>query len=201
MNIDENVVLYDVTKYTDAELYNILDMVNPTDRELEARILHLIDKYANMQNESGYNLAIFFQNIYSHFFETEDDDMEDEIEGMEIIDEKMENIDLSQISGSEQQLNNPNQTNINPETIKPIQNNKFKTLVDPLQNVSLTQQIDYSKDPKNLNPLLKTTIKRIISIDSQYRDNKQALSTEFTFNLSEPLKDVVSLKLYSIQLP
>jgi len=62
-----------------------------------------------------------------------------------------------------------------------------------------TKQLDYSKD--YLNPLLKQTVKRIISIDSQYRDNKSSLSTNFTFNLSEPLKDVVSLSLYSIQIP
>jgi hypothetical protein len=64
---------------------------------------------------------------------------------------------------------------------------------------NLTKSIDYTKD--SLNPLLKQTIKRVISIDSQYRENKKASSTEFTFNLSEPLKDVVSLKLYSIQIP
>ena len=62
-----------------------------------------------------------------------------------------------------------------------------------------TSQLEYSKD--YLNPLLKQTVKRIISIDSQYRDNKSSLSTNFTFNLSEPLKDVVSLSLYSIQIP
>ena len=66
-------------------------------------------------------------------------------------------------------------------------------------DVAITKQVDYSKD--NLNPLLKQTIKRIISIDSQYRHNKQSSSTNFTFNLSEPLRDVVSLKLYSIQIP
>ena len=59
---------YDISKYTDKELYEILDLNNPTDRELEAKILHMINKYANMQNESGYKLAIFFQNIYYHFF-------------------------------------------------------------------------------------------------------------------------------------
>ena len=30
--------MYDVNKYTDDELYNILDLINPTDRELEAKI-------------------------------------------------------------------------------------------------------------------------------------------------------------------
>ena len=53
----------------------------------------------------------------------------------------------------------------------------------------------------NLNPTIKDTIKRIISIDSQYRDDKRTMSTNFTFSLSENLRDVVSLKLYSIQIP
>jgi hypothetical protein len=63
--------LYDISKYTDEQLYNILDINNPTDRELEARIVQLINKYSNMQTESGNKLAVFFQNIYSHFFELE----------------------------------------------------------------------------------------------------------------------------------
>ena len=52
-----------------------------------------------------------------------------------------------------------------------------------------------------LNPLLQQTTKRIVSIDSQYRSDKTSISTDFTFNLSDPLKDVVNLKLYSIQIP
>ena len=47
-NIDEK---YDISKYTDNELYEILDLNNPSDRELEAKILHMINKYANFQNE------------------------------------------------------------------------------------------------------------------------------------------------------
>ena len=62
--------LYDIHKYTDQQLYDILDMNSPTDRELEAKIIHLINKYENMQNASGDQLALFFQNIYNHFFNT-----------------------------------------------------------------------------------------------------------------------------------
>jgi hypothetical protein len=36
--------LYDINKYTDQQLYDILDMNNPSDRELEAKIIHLINK-------------------------------------------------------------------------------------------------------------------------------------------------------------
>ena len=45
--------MYDVSTYTDNELYNILDLDSPTDRELEAKIIFLINKYKNMQNASG----------------------------------------------------------------------------------------------------------------------------------------------------
>ena len=45
------------------------------------------------------------------------------------------------------------------------------------------------------------TITKVVSIDSQFRDNKSSFSTDFTTNLSTPLKDVTKLKLYSVQIP
>lgn len=57
----------------------------------------------------------------------------------------------------------------------------------------------YSKG--NINPLLKETYRRTISIDSQYREAEYTIATDFTINFSETLKDVLSLKLYAIQIP
>ena len=37
--------IYNITSYSDQELYAILDLTNPTDRELEAKILHMIKSY------------------------------------------------------------------------------------------------------------------------------------------------------------
>ena len=63
-----------------------------------------------------------------------------------------------------------------------------------------TASLSYTKG--KLNPILKETIKRIISIDSQYRDIPvYPNTTSFSFNLSDTLIDVVSLKLYSVQIP
>ena len=64
------------------------------------------------------------------------------------------------------------------------------------RKVGYIKPLDYVQG--QLNPILRQTIKRIVSIDSQYRTDKRTLTTEFTCNLSEPLRDVVSLKLYSI---
>ena len=61
-----------------------------------------------------------------------------------------------------------------------------------------------NKDPisKKQNYILTEPIKRILNIDSQFRDNLvYPFATNFTFHLSEPLIDVISLKLYSLQIP
>jgi NADH:ubiquinone oxidoreductase subunit E len=61
MNINGmNNEIYDIHNYTDKEMFELLDLVNPTDRELEAKILHYVHKYTNMGNESGDRLAQFY---------------------------------------------------------------------------------------------------------------------------------------------
>jgi hypothetical protein len=175
--------LYDVKKYTNSQLYDILDMNNPTDRELEAKIIHLINKYSNMQNESGNKLALFFQSIYERFYNVvEGEDGDSVREGASIKEgfESKNPLEITDISNT-------------------VQN---KTVGYAPQEIASVQQFEYAADKMQLNPLIKQTIKRVISIDSQYRDiNTNPLTTSFSFDLSEPLRDVVSLKLYSIQIP
>jgi hypothetical protein len=253
---------YDVKKYTDADLLNILDLANPTDAELEAKILYYVNKYNSIGNSASEKLTQFFVDIYNHFFvdsEEEDaispyeeenhgtdlpynsimenmedmEDMENEVdesqegrgrrgnlgfpaEGFETISRRRrlaagQTYDTGNISGDKnapyagfsmkkgttqqgqlQIVNTPYQQATTREMAKILPK-------PPSDNVGLTKTLDYAKD--NLNPLLKQTIKRVISIDSQYRENKKTITTEFTFNLSEPLRDVVSLKLYSVQIP
>jgi hypothetical protein len=186
---------YDVNSYTDDELYNILDLIKPSDRELEAKTISMIRRYSNMQTGSGDQLAKFFQDIYDHFFDGEEEAMENMSEDMsedgEPITEGLtndgttaddakyvikSNVDLSKLFDDQKKEEKPQES-----------------------QVSFTKSQEYAQE--KLNPLLQQTIKRIVSIDSQYRDDKTVMSTNFSFNLSEPLKDVVSLKLYSIQIP
>jgi len=256
--------LYDIQEYTDNELYDILDLVNPSDRELEAKILMEIHKYENINTKSARKLAIFFDEMYNHFFETEEDvvegfesdgdgeyaaggnevslakekyklrdqesrdagqdtkrfqdkDFEDTEEYREDIEDRLANattskdffdsFDTDNATGNKdtaktvkfradhegdssmKQIGSTevyNQSNMSPDNFKNSQ-------------VGYTRELDYSRG--KLNPIMKETTKRIISIDSQYRSDKRTFSTDFTFNLSEPLKDVISLKLYSVQIP
>ena len=186
MNINEGTQpknMYDVNSYNDRELLDILDLRNPTDRELEAKVIFLINKYRNMQNVSGDELVSFFEDIYSHFFETSDDD-ESIVEGID------ETVDPDEPDGQEDATN--------PEIMEKLNSEKYlktsQTKMDKVMNY--TKDLEYAKG--NLNPLLQQTVKRVVTIDSQYRQDKRSAPTDFTLNLSEPLKDVVSMKLYSV---
>jgi hypothetical protein len=52
----------------------------------------------------------------------------------------------------------------------------------------------------SLNPNLKNTISRFVNIDSQFR-GIDTVSTDFTLDLSDNLKNVLGLRLYSFQIP
>lgn len=205
-------MMYDIDNYSDSEIYDLLDLVNPSDRVLEAKIIQMIQKYNAIENETSRSLTVFFQKIYDRFFFTEDqDDQTPEpthaaydtpltqntrrnggAEGGTILTDRGNDMSSkrSMIEGLEGFVGNSNAQSVNTPAV---------VTEPPPQIISLTTTADYKRD--NLNPLLKQTIKRIISIDSQYRDKKYTYATDFTFNLSEPLRDVVALRLYSVQIP
>ena len=179
---------YDVSSYTDSELLNILSLTNPTDRELEARIIQMIQR-SNIGEPTSDRYQKFFMDIYKRFFDVDSDS---EAEEADTIQEGMtdnavvESFVSNQEEGDGEEAEAEASDDANPNRID--------------DRVALTRPLDYSKD--QMNPLLKQVVRRTVSVDSQYRNRQfHKLSTSFSFNLSEPLRDVVSLKLYSIQIP
>ena len=171
--------IYNIEDYNDKELYKILNLEsNVSDRELEAKIILMYNKYKNMQSDAGEKLAKFFGDIFEHFFTEEKKELEEELIKEEENGEKGEK-----------------------EGFKVEEKKEQDVILDEgnEQNIVLTKEVESSKGI--INPLIQQTIRRVISIDSQYREDKKKLGTDFTFNLSEPLKDVVSLSLYSVQIP
>jgi hypothetical protein len=55
---------YDINNYTDQECFDILDLDNPTDRELEMKILQFMDKY----EEKSKRLYSFLNQCMTVFF-------------------------------------------------------------------------------------------------------------------------------------
>lgn len=69
-------------------------------------------------------------------------------------------------------------------------------------DVGGTHEIPVKQD--TLNPTLKNTITRLINLDSQFRQYTNGInstSTEYTLDLSDTLKDVLSIRLFSYQIP
>jgi len=196
--------IYDITKYSDNELFDILDLVKPTDRELEAKIIIMIKRYSETSGEESRKNTIFFQSIYDHFFENGGEDEEDGEEEENGENEKNEkesnNKKIKEGFDSMKMTTSKIMQPTTPSTT--ISTDLIETTKTPNKNsLDYVKSLDYT--PGQLNPVLKETIKRVISIDSQYRDKTKlnSMSTNFTFNLSESIPNVVSLKLYSIQIP
>jgi hypothetical protein len=174
----KNNDLYNVNNYSDNDLFDMLDLTNPTDRELEAKILMNIDKYDKMEDNTYKE---FFEDVYKHFFESESEselDLESDSES-----------ESELIEGFVGQGQGQGQGQVK-EVIK-------KGSETPLLR---TNPIEYGKS--RLNPLLKETQKRILQLDSSFRDfENYKSSTDYLINLSEDLHNVVSLRLHTISIP
>ena len=165
---------YNIDKYTDQECFEVLNLNNPSDRELEMKILQFMDKY----EKKSKRLYRFFESMYDRFFTEEE---EDAIEGFE---SDMKN---------DEPKREPAQTQASPQT--------FGNSTTTISTIA-THNVDYIADPKKLNPVERKTIFKMISIDSQFReDPRNTSATNFTMNLSESIDNVISMKLYSVQIP
>ena len=172
--------VYDVSKYSNKELYDLLDLPlnangEPTQGELEAKLIQQLQLYQNIQAGQGQKMFQFYNDIYKHFFDSGEISDEDWTDNPEV--EKTYNDQLFQ-----------DQTEVKKDSTK-----------DTKGNIEYTKELDYTKG--KINPILKETYKRTISIDSQYRDAEYPSATNFTLNFTETLKDVVSMKLYAVQIP
>jgi len=202
----------EISEYTDRELYQILDVNNPTDRELEAKINQLLHQYEN----TDMKMYKFIMKIYHHFFEIESDseslDTDTIQEGFDQRASQPSDQRASQPSDkrasqpSDQRTGEvlptqiPEQPNINNEDI--ITNVQINNNPNDPKNQEIVYQQQLSYTPGVVNPLLKETISRIIHIDSKFRDTiVYPYSSDYIFNLSETLNNVVRIKLYSVQIP
>lgn len=192
---------YDINEYTDDQCFGMLDLNNPSDRELEMKILQQMDKY----EKKSKRLYQFFEQMYDRFFNDEgfnDDDMvegftADEQDGRTVVvTDRNENIQQTRVGGggTAQVTNLPVEGSV---AIKKIDDSVVAKAAS-----SDTRLVDYVKDPLKLNPTSQKTIFKMISIDSQYREDSQnTRATNFSLNLSEDLRNVISMKLYSVQIP
>ena len=127
--------------------------------------------------------------------------------------------DNNKVIGQWYQNEAPRQNNLLQENKTTDRKQKIQTFDSvsrfPMNRENLGVSETYSVPVRQgtMNPNLKNTTSRLVSIDSQYRPNilppngglpeygTPAFNTDYTFDLSDPLREVISLKLYSIEIP
>lgn len=205
---------YDVSNYTDEELINeILELDdNVTDRVLETKILNEI-----RDSEDDERMQKFFEDVYDRFF-TQDQYIETNIKNpdgtlrTQAIDPASEEYNImmrQRATIRENRIQDVADANTNRPKYNVNQNTDRTPnsvgIMDFSENLSRTATQDtYSIDyPKGkTNPIVRQTMFKMLSIDSQFRDDYyNTNATSFTMNLSTPITDVISMKLYSVQIP
>ena len=191
----------DITHYTFAELLAILQLQDTStfDDMIDATE-NLIQKY---YNEGNAGMMTFFQGVQDRLSQEwfsvspQDDDEEGNGNNNNSLAIQTELWDKNQVL---------TQSSINQ--VKKITQRKRQTEVYeddvhyPMKREQLGVNDTFTLPVKQdtLNPNLKNVTEIFMNLDSQFRQ-AGTLATDFTLDLSDHLKDVVSLRLYSFQIP
>jgi hypothetical protein len=205
-----------VSNYTLSELLDIAGIQNENVSydDINNKMSSLIKKTRDA------NLSIFLQDVRNQLLNyargLEDDSDEDEDDSGKIIVEGFgTRTNDAEYPAGERQISdwyeNQYLTQSDPNQASKITQRQQKIEVFgneqvPMKREQVATTDTYAVPVKqdSLNPNLKNTIKRFINLDSQFRqytNGAESISTDYTLDLSDSLKDALSLSVYSYQIP
>jgi hypothetical protein len=191
---------YNVDNYTITELLAILGLDDPDSDE----IMDTTNKYIQQFSPSGENqpqLVNFFQSIqtkllrYMQELETSGEDAEYTPDEKQT-EEWWKNEVLPQSNSVQKDKVTDRVQKIDIYDNGHLPMNREQLGVNNNFNVPVAQD--------TLNPNLENITSRFINLDSQFRQasgGSESMSTDYTLDLSDPLTNVLSLRLYAIQIP
>uniref|UniRef100_A0A6C0F4P3 Uncharacterized protein n=1 Tax=viral metagenome TaxID=1070528 RepID=A0A6C0F4P3_9ZZZZ len=189
-----------IDDYSIEEMLTILGLNHeaPNDEEIISATKQHIQRF---QDENNPEMADFFQKMQQHLIEY----MQDLDEGYDAADDTDAG-KQTETWWKNQALQQNDQVQRDKVTDRvqkvDIYENQHVPMKREQLGVSNTFQVPVAQD--SLNPNLKNTTSRIIIFDSQFRQasgGAEAMSTDYTADLSEPITNALSLRLYSIQIP
>lgn len=187
---DQNVDL-NATNYTVPELMSILGLDTLDD---EDEIYSKSDYFIQLSSSrSNPKMADFFTNIQQILLQVH----KNELQGTPAAN-------LQTTAWYEQEsLQQQNQTQRDKNTDRKQKIDVYDNTHVPMNREQLgvanNFQVPIAQD--TLNPNLKNTFNRFITLDSQYRQSGFPLSTDYVADLSDLLNSVLSIRLYSVQIP
>ena len=190
---------YNVDNYTISELLAILGEDDPTEEE----ITDTTNSYIEQSDMKGdFQMSSFFQDMqtkllqYTNQLATTGED-----------DEYQPNEEQTEEWYEEQvlpQKDNPTQSDKTTERKQKIDVYDNQHVPMNREQLGVNNNFNVPVAQDTLNPNLENIISRFINLDSQFRQGSSGLdniATDYTLDLSDPLTDVLSLRLYSIQIP
>jgi hypothetical protein len=191
---------YNIDNYTITELLAILDLDDPDSTEIMDATNNYIKRFSP-ERENQPQLVNFFQAIqtkllmYMQQLETSGEDAEytpDEKQTEEWFKYQA----LPQKNSVQKDKNTDRIQKIDVYDNDHVPMNRDQLGVNNTFNVPVAQD--------TLNPNLENITSRFINLDSQFRQasgGSESMSTDYTLDLSDPLTNVLSLRLYAIQIP
>jgi nitrate reductase NapAB chaperone NapD len=210
-----------VSSYSLAELLTIVDLDNEnvTKDQVIENTNFLINKFKNKKN---HQLAVFFEEVQSELLQYVDGlevQHHENNAGKIVVEPRVEGFGTMSneaiYAPGEKQYNdwyeNENLTQSDSNQVNKITQRKKTTQLFGNEHVPMKQEQIATTDTfglpvkqDSLNPNLKNTINRFVNLDSQFRQYTSGVdstSTDYTLDLSDTLKNALSLRLYSYQIP
>lgn len=191
---------YNTNNYTITELLAILELDDPDSDEIMDTTNKLINQFS-VSGENQPQLVNFFQSIqtkllqYMRQLETSGEDAEYTPDEKQT-NEWWQNEALPQNSDVQKDKITDRVQKVDIYDNGHLPMNREQLGVSNNFNVPVTQD--------TLNPNLQNVTSRFINLDSQFRQasgGSESMSTDYTMDLSDPLTNVLSLRLYAIQIP
>lgn len=200
-----------VENYSINELQTLFDLQDDaSDRDINNAAIKIINK---MTAEGKMTIVTFIEQardkLLEHFMDLSETQLNED-------ERTNEQFDAATTLGNWWQHQYPQQPN------NPTQNQKLTDRTQKVQffdsthqqmnreQIGINQSFNIPVVQGSINPNLQNLTSRIVCIDSQYRQNilpysnnpnTPTYNTDYTLDLSDPLTNVTSLKLYSIQIP
>jgi hypothetical protein len=220
-----------VNSYTIEELLDMLELENPSDDDIVNATEFYKTKFRHEENEPMYDFMVQVQRHLLDFLESMSDEesLSDNEENIDApknlrnlslpankvpeIEEEAENDieleaeDLEEDDASEKTSDKPSEfiTETKKDTKVDFVNNNHSVL--QMSEEKRREQYTVPVSQGVMNPNLKNTVTKMINIDSQYRQDATMYnangnrSTSFNIDLSEPLSNVLHMRMYSLQIP
>jgi hypothetical protein len=211
-----------VANYTHTELFTIIGIENEDDYMDKDEIITTTNEFINKFENRKPEMSIFFKNVQKQLLQYISDKEEYEYDSDSDYDNSMPKETISEGFGNmsnkedreklvsewyeNEHLTQKDTNQANKITQRKQKIGFFDDHHNPMnrEQIATTDTFNLPVKQDSLNPNLKNTIQRFVNIDSQFRqytNGSDSTSTDYTLILSDTLKNALSIRLYSYQLP